>query len=89
MIYFTAHTFNCVCHCIRVMFRVLGIYNFGVLVSCDHFHPYICYLYVSIYDRKVTYRFFTDENTNDESIDTKAQNKVNTEPNNSKNVKGV
>ena len=28
MIYFTAHTFNCVCHCIRVMFRVLGIYNF-------------------------------------------------------------
>ena len=29
MIYFTAHTFNCVCHCIRVMFRVLGMYNFG------------------------------------------------------------
>ena len=28
MIYFTAHTFNCVCHCIRVMFRVLGMYNF-------------------------------------------------------------
>ena len=29
MIYFTAHTFNCVCHCIRAMFRVLGMYNFG------------------------------------------------------------
>ena len=29
MVYFTAHTFNCVCHCIRVMFRVLGMYNFG------------------------------------------------------------
>ena len=28
MIYFTAHTFNCVCHCIRAMFRVLGMYNF-------------------------------------------------------------
>ena len=24
----TAHTFNCVCHSIRSMFRVLGIYNF-------------------------------------------------------------
>ena len=29
MIYFTAHTFNCVCHCIRAMFRVLGMYNFA------------------------------------------------------------
>ena len=29
MIYFTAHTFDCVCHSIRTMFRVLGIYNFG------------------------------------------------------------
>ena len=28
MIYFTAHTFNCVCHCIRAKFRVLGMYNF-------------------------------------------------------------
>ena len=26
---FSAHTFNCVCHSIRSMFRVLGIYNFG------------------------------------------------------------
>ena len=29
MIYFTAHTFKCVCHCIRTMFRVLGVYNFA------------------------------------------------------------
>ena len=29
MIYFTAHTFKCVCHCRRGMFRVLGMYNFG------------------------------------------------------------
>ena len=28
MIYFTAHTFQFVCHCIRTMFRVLGVYNF-------------------------------------------------------------
>ena len=27
MIYFTAHTINCVCHSIRTMFRVLGINN--------------------------------------------------------------
>ena len=29
MIYLTAHTFKCVCHCRGVMFRVLGMYNFG------------------------------------------------------------
>ena len=29
MIYFTAHTFKCVCHCRRAMFRVLGMYNFA------------------------------------------------------------
>ena len=29
MIYFTAHTFKCVCHCRRAMFTVLGMYNFG------------------------------------------------------------
>ena len=28
MICFTAHTFKCVCHCRRAMFRVLGMYNF-------------------------------------------------------------
>ena len=26
---FSAHTINCVCHSIRSMFRVLGIYNFA------------------------------------------------------------
>ena len=31
MIYFTAHTFKCVCHCRRAMFRVLGMYNFGLM----------------------------------------------------------
>ena len=29
MIYFTANTFKCVCHCRRAMFRVLGMYNFA------------------------------------------------------------
>ena len=28
---FYAHTFNCVCHSIRSMFRVLGIYNFDAM----------------------------------------------------------
>ena len=31
MIYFIAHTFKCVCHCRRAMFRVLGMYNFALL----------------------------------------------------------
>ena len=26
---FSAHTFNCACHSIRSMFRVLGMYNFA------------------------------------------------------------
>ena len=26
---FYAHTFDCVCHSIMSMFRVLGVYNFG------------------------------------------------------------
>ena len=30
---FSAHTINCVCHSIRLMFRVLGIYNFGLPVN--------------------------------------------------------
>ena len=34
MIYFTAHTFKCVCHCIRTMFRVLGVYNFAFNFFC-------------------------------------------------------
>ena len=29
MIYFTAHTFKCMCHCRSAMFRVLGMYNFA------------------------------------------------------------
>ena len=33
VIYFTAHTLNCVCHSIWSMFRVLGIYNFGIIAS--------------------------------------------------------
>ena len=33
MIYFTAHTFKCVCHCIRTMFRVLGVYNFAPIIK--------------------------------------------------------
>ena len=33
MIYFTAHTFKCVCHCRRAMFIVLGMYNFEVTVN--------------------------------------------------------
>ena len=28
VIYFTEHTINCVCHSIRSMFIVLGVYNF-------------------------------------------------------------
>ena len=33
MIYFTAHTIKCVCHCRRVMFRVLGMYNFDYSIN--------------------------------------------------------
>ena len=29
VIYFTAHTLKCVCHSIRSMFGLLGLYNFG------------------------------------------------------------
>ena len=35
MIYFTAHTFNCVCHCIKSMFRVLGVYNFALCMKIE------------------------------------------------------
>ena len=35
MIYFTAHTFKCVCHCRRAMFRVLGMYNFALASKMD------------------------------------------------------
>ena len=36
MIYFTAHTFKCVCHCRRAMFRVLGMYNFAQYITIFH-----------------------------------------------------
>ena len=36
MIDFTAHTLKCVCHCRRAMFRVLGMYNFGVCTEKLH-----------------------------------------------------
>ena len=41
MIYFTAHTFKCVCHCRRAMFRVLGMYNFACIIFKNKifFHP--------------------------------------------------
>ena len=29
----SAHTINCVCHIIRSMFRVLGMYNFGHILK--------------------------------------------------------
>ena len=38
MIYFTAHTFKCVCHCMRSMFRVLGMYNFDVTLKMWFIH---------------------------------------------------
>ena len=48
---FSAHTINCVCHSIRSMFRVLGIYifdkvfhNFGMIFSTNMWldgKPYI------------------------------------------------
>ena len=40
MIYFTAHTFKCVCHCRRAMFRVLGMYNFGINVEVIQNHSF-------------------------------------------------
>ena len=42
MIYFTAHTFKCVCHCRRAMFRVLGMYNFDLNLKL-----YLDFLYVT------------------------------------------
>ena len=39
MIYFTAHTFKCVCHCRRAMFRVLGMYNFDGYIKTKNFPP--------------------------------------------------
>ena len=56
-LHFTAHTINCVCHSIRSMFRVLGIYNFGGSVNaqwekhCTEFNTFCTakYIQASIY----------------------------------------
>ena len=48
MIYFTAHTFKCVCHCRRAMFRVLGMYNFGVAAKLKE-PPSIFFQFVKIF----------------------------------------
>ena len=45
MIYSTAHTFQCVCHCIRTMFRVLGVYNFGGVIKKISFTEMHCVFY--------------------------------------------
>jgi hypothetical protein len=34
---FSAHTINCVCHSIRSMFRVVGIYNFAAGLNSKNF----------------------------------------------------
>ena len=57
MIYFTAHTINCVCHSIRTMFRVLGIYNFGSALKrtpvqgFNSFSIMLYYLFSTTYQR--------------------------------------
>ena len=33
---FSAHTINCVCHSMRSMFRVLGIYNFSIMIKLEN-----------------------------------------------------
>ena len=43
---FYAHTFNCVCHSIRSMFRVLGIYIFG-----KRYNPTLLCAFNDFYDR--------------------------------------
>ena len=48
MIYFTAHTINCVCHSMRTMFRVLGIYNFGATHKYSRVHENSTSTYVLI-----------------------------------------
>jgi hypothetical protein len=50
MIYFTAHTFKCVCHCRRAMFRVLGMYNFACYPT-----SYSRYSHASLFALKYAY----------------------------------
>ena len=49
MIYFTAHTFKCVCHCRRAMFRVLGMYNFGSLSIPSENDSIYCPMYLDLH----------------------------------------
>ena len=58
MIYFTAHTFNCVCHYIRAMFRVLGIYNF-VLSLKFKFQAQDSFLEYFFWDLEIWKNFIT------------------------------
>ena len=40
-----AHAIKCVCHSIRSMFRVLGIYNFAVSLKKSEFSMMILFLF--------------------------------------------
>ena len=51
---FFAHTINCVCHSIRSMFRVLGIYNFASRIKCV---IAIVFILSFIYDIPVMFHF--------------------------------
>ena len=44
--HFTAYTINCVCHSIRSMFRVLGIYNFVRNLKTSAIFPFFSIKYV-------------------------------------------
>ena len=79
MIYFTAHTFKCVCHCMRVMFRVLGMYNFAYLTNSLSFLSDFCWnknkpkqplLYSLFQDSEGTSTSTETNNTSYESPDT-------------------
>ena len=35
---FSAHTINCVCHSISLMFRVLGVYNFVAKLKIQEYN---------------------------------------------------
>ena len=52
---FSAHTINCVCHSIRLMFRVLGIYNFGSSSNCSS--SIVQSLYVNSYEISLVFLF--------------------------------
>ena len=52
MIYFIAHTFKCVCHCRRAIFRVLDMYNFGCNVG-TYVPPSIKYVSTCLFPKKI------------------------------------